>query len=278
MVWIAGIVLQLAICGLMLRNGKQKYPCFFAYCLFGATQNLLLLVLHALGTYQQYFYAFWSTGAVSAYFALSVIREIFLVALEPFAGLRDLGRIAFRWATALMILIALAVGLNIKANYISVIQTAVLNFESSVRMMQVGLLLMMFFFSKRIGLSIRSRTFGIALGVGTTAAINLFSVSLLSGVGTAHLVLVNQFRAGFFLVAAVTWCTYFAVPAPQEKFVMVPIASPLMRWNEVAAALGHPAGRVVYANGTEPFLPQAERMVDEIWEQNFGHGNVRSTS
>ena len=265
----ASVLIQAGIAGFMLRNGsKQKFPRFLQYCVFGALQNALLTGLLAWGTYAQYFYAFWSLSVISAILGLFVIQEVFLSALQPLAGLRDLGRIAFRWAAVLMLVISIVVGLNAHSGFPRAIPSAVASLESSVRLMQVGLLLLLFLVAPRLNLSIGSRTFGIALGMGTLAAVNLFCYSILSNSGTKYLLLTNQLRLGFFLAASLTWLSYFALPAAQEKPQMYPISSPLMRWNEVAMALGHSAGRVVYTNtsSAEPFLPQVERMVDRIFE------------
>jgi len=111
-----------------------------------------------------------------------------------------------------------------------------------------------------------TRTFGIALGMGTLAAVNMFSAVLLANLTGNSAAIANLVRGLIFMATQSAWIAYFMLPARNDKPIMVPIASPLMRWNEVAAAIGHPAGRVMYVNGSnpEPFLPQVERMVEEV--------------
>lgn len=266
---------QLGIACFMWRNGSRKrFPRFFEYSLFGAVQNLSLMSLLAGGTYAQYFYTYYATSLISAILSFLVIQEAFLAALQPLEGLQDLGRMAFRWAAVFMLIVSSVVGVNTHGRMLRGIPSAITSIESSVRLMQVGLLVLLFLASRRLGLSIKSRTFGIAFGMGTLAALNLLCFSVLSSSGTKHLLLINQLRLGFFVSIALTWLGYFALPAAQAQAQMYPIASPLMRWNEVAMALGHSAGRVVYTNtsSAEPFLPQVERMVDRIFETEMKKG------
>lgn len=261
---------ELGIACFMIRDGSMhKFPRFFQYCLFNASQSLFLACMLAWASYDQYFYSYWITNAISATLSFLVIQEIFMAALRPLEGLRDLGRIAFRWVAGLMLIISILMGLSTHIGLNRVLASAVISFESSVRLMQVGLLLLLFLISSRLGLSIKGRVFGIALGMGALAVVNLVAYSLISSTGTTHLVLINQLRSGFYIAVDVTWLVYFVLPAKQESPVMVPIASPLMRWNEVAMAFGHSAGRVVYTDSAEPFLPQVERMVDRIFENGM---------
>lgn len=266
-VWIGGITLQALVCMIMGTRGTAKiFPKFFVYSLFGVIQSVLLLNISLRGNYRWYFAAYYIGGAVSSILGFFVIQEVFVAAMRPLEGLRDLSVLAFRWAAALMLLIACLVMVNSKSPYAAGLPNAVTNLESSVKLMQVGLLLMLFMFSKRIGLSAKTQTFGIALGMGLIASVNMFCGPLGANLHGTSAAVLSLVRATIFMVVCATWVTYFAMRATAEKPIIVPIASPLMRWNEIAAAIGHPAGRVMYVNGSpsEPFLPQVERIVDDV--------------
>ena len=266
-IWIGGISLQALVCMVMgTRGSARTYPKFFIYSLFGTIQSVLLLNISLRGNYKWYFATYWVGSAVSSLLGFFVIQEVFVAAMRPLDGLRDLSVIAFRWAAALMLVVALLVALNSHAPYASGLPTAVINLESSVKLMQIGLLLMLFTFSKRIGLSVKTRTFGIALGMGVTASVVMFSTVLSGHLHGSNAAAVDMVKAAMCMVIYGVWLAYFALPATEEKPLIVPIASPLMRWNEIAAAIGHPAGRVMYVNGSasEPFLPQVERIVDDV--------------
>jgi len=266
-VWIATILAQALVCLLMGVNGSGKnYPRFFTYSLFGVLNSVALLGLVRVGRYDFYFWGYWSLGLLSSILGLLVIKEVFVAAMRPLEGLRDLSSLAFRWAACLMAIVALIVTLNSRSGGSNSVLVGVTNFESSVKLMQVGLLLMLFTFSKRIGLSVKSRTFNNKMGLGVTAAVNMFALSLLPHLTESGQGVLNLLRGLAFLSSCLVWVTYFALPVTEEKPVIVPIASPLMRWNEIAAAIGHPAGRVMYVNGSsaEPFLPRIERIVDDV--------------
>jgi hypothetical protein len=267
LMWIASCVGQLAACGFMLRRGgSRQFPRFFAYTLFGVLQNPILFWFHQQGDYARYFYAFWVSCALSALLGLAVIQEVFYAALKPFAGLRDLGRIAFRWSAALLLLIAMLVGFDSHQN---VLMASVQHLEGGVRMMEVGLLLLLFTASEKIGLSMRSRVFGVALGIGFTAASNLLFASMWPKAGSSLLLVLNLTRVCSFLAACVIWNLYFALPAVKEQPVLLPVTSPLMRWNEAALAFGHSGGRVMYTSEPESFLPSVERMVDRVLDRDL---------
>ncbi|MEO8725340.1 MAG: hypothetical protein ABI383_04390 [Acidobacteriaceae bacterium] len=268
---ISFALLQLGAALFMRRNGsRQKFPRFFEYCLLNAAVEAVMLGLLVWGNYALYYYTYWITSALCTVLGFLVIREVFLAALQPLEGLRDLGKIAFRWVAGLLLLVSLVVGLNTHAGgIVGAVSSAFLSLESGVRLIQVGLLLLLYLVSSKIGLSVSGRVFGITLGMGILAAVDLFGFSVLSNSGTNHLTLINDLRLGVGLLAGLTWFAYFALPAVEERPVMVPIASPMMRWNEVAKAFGNPAGRVVYTDGAEPFLPQVERMVDRIFENGM---------
>lgn len=266
-VWIGGIALQAVVCMVMGTRGSAKtFPKFFVYSLFGAIQSALLLNISFHGNYRWYFATYHIGGAVSSILGFFVIQEVFVAAMRPLEGLRDLSVLAFRWAAALMLVIAFLVIANSQSPYAAGLPSAATNLESTVKLMQVGLLLMLFMFSKRIGLSVKTRTFGIALGLGLVASVSMFSAPLGAHLHGSNAALLQLIKATVFMLICGAWVAYFALPVTDEKPIIVPIASPLMRWNEIAAAIGHPAGRVMYVNGSpaEPFLPQVERIVDDV--------------
>uniref|UniRef100_A0A7V4XTW3 Uncharacterized protein n=1 Tax=Acidobacterium capsulatum TaxID=33075 RepID=A0A7V4XTW3_9BACT len=68
----------------------------------------------------------------------------------------------------------------------------------------------------------------------------------------------------------VTWITYFLLPERQEEreIAIIPVQSPLIRWNDVAQALGHSTPRVAIGASSGFFLQDVERVVDRVLARN----------
>jgi hypothetical protein len=265
LLWILEPLVLGIICFLMLRSrSRSQFPIFFAYCAFSAVTNIVLLAISIPKVYAEYFYAYWIASLLSSVLGLAVIREVFLEAFSALPGLRDLGRITFRWAAFITLMIAIVVGLNATHGYVGVILASVINLESSVRIIQVGLLLLLFVGSEHLGLSVRSRTFGIALGMGLAACSNLLVISIYPAFSAQHTLALNLVHSSMFLLTALVWTAYFALPAVETKPVPLAVASPLSRWNEAAIAFGYKGAKVLYPQSPEPFLPQVERIVNRV--------------
>jgi len=66
------------------------------------------------------------------------------------------------------------------------------------------------------------------------------------------------------------WIGYFLMPEPQaeREAITLPVSSPLIRWNEIATALGHSTPHVVVGQSSATFLQDVEQVVDKILTKN----------
>src|SRR5689334_3285561 len=106
LLWIAPAIMFCALAVLMARRGLRKsYPFFFLYAV-----NQVLCFIVQFAVYHkfpsQYFYAYWTMAGISVLLALTVIYEVFLEVFRPLEGLRDLGKVLFRWAAAVLVVAA----------------------------------------------------------------------------------------------------------------------------------------------------------------------------
>jgi hypothetical protein len=62
-------------------------------------------------------------------------------------------------------------------------------------------------------------------------------------------------------VTLLTWGTYFALPVPERKMILLPTTSPFFLWNRVSEALGDHPGFVVVAGFKPEMLAPAELTV-----------------
>ena len=103
-----------------------------------------------------------------------MLQEIFKDAFRPYEALRDLSVILFRWSALVVLLVGVmwAINGNHKSDNGAIVD-AILLAERSVRLMQCGLVFFLLLFSEYLGISRRSPLFGISLGFGLFAAVNM---------------------------------------------------------------------------------------------------------
>jgi len=91
-----------------------------------------------------------------------------------------------------MLLVSVVVAFSNSGNSDPLIQ-AITTLQRSVRMVQCGLILFLLLFSRFLGVSKRQQSFGIALGFGLFASVELILIALNSGglLGIAHISLIN---------------------------------------------------------------------------------------
>jgi len=218
-----------------------------------------------------YIYGYWicySIGAIAIFFAL---QEIFKAVMEPVPGLQRLGLIAFRWVSVVSVVIVL--GMTAMPAYRHgtndiFLATVTSQLMRCIAILEICLLAYLAITVHSLGRSLRGRVFGIGLGFGLEASGALICSLMISKVGTGTI-----WSMGNFLLQAASigtlliWTVYFALPEPVEERnpITLPVTSPLLRWNEIAGALGQRAPHVALgATSSAFFLQDVEQVVDKI--------------
>lgn len=258
--WIAHPVLQIAVASIMFwRRQYRVFPVFFAYLGFQVAGFAILFPLQKWGEYSHYFYGYWTLSAISVVLGFRVIQEIFEDVFRPYHTLRDLGTVLFRWAALVMLLVAGVVMVASPASGDPVLQ-AIITLQRCVRVVQCGLILFLLIFSKYLGVSWRQQSFGIALGFGSMAAVELTLVALNT---SAHL---SQLRLNLFNFAAydlviLIWLAYGLVKAPLRAAATNVLTS--QRWEQGLTELQHPSSG-------DSLIPIFEGMVDRAFSRTAG--------
>ena len=110
-----------------------------------------------------------------------IIREVFLDVFRPYYTLKDLGSVMFKWAALVMLLVAFVVAASNSGQGMEPILQAILTVQRCVRVAQCGLVLFLVVFSRYVGVSWRQKSFGIALGLGAAAGVELGTYALYVG-------------------------------------------------------------------------------------------------
>lgn len=221
-----------------------------------------------------YFYTYWTLYLIGALFIFLVIREVYSVLMEPVPQLRKLGMMVFRWVLAISCIIAavIAVSAGITPMHTfaqRLVYTAELGLHS-VSVLELCLLAFIALTIHSLGRSFRSPLFGIALGLGIQAASDFFMVALAEWQHAKIWSFANLLLEVSTVVVLLTWTTYFLMPERREErqVVTVPSPSPLIRWNDVAQALGHGSPRIAAGASSGFFLQDVERVVDRVLARN----------
>ena len=129
-----------------------------------------------LGSYERYtayFWLYWACSAVNLVLGFMVIYEIFLDVFRPYHTLKDLGSVLFKWAALVMSLVGFVVAASSPIGDQGPIVQAVITVTRCVRVAQVGLILFLLVFSRYLGVSWKQHSFGLSLGLGLSAGVEL---------------------------------------------------------------------------------------------------------
>lgn len=267
-IWIAHPILESVLAGIMVkRKMHRQFPVFFTYILCQIVTFAILFPIYEKGPkyYDAYFYAYWLGAAVSLAIGFKVIHEIVLTVFRPYHALKDLATVLFRWAALVMLLVALVVAASSPTSTNSPITQSVTTSERCVRVIQCGLILFLLVFSKYLGISWRQPSFGIALGFGGYASVELASFALYAG-GQLHARYLNILHPSAYLIAIATWIAYALLTTQEREEPNRLLVS--QRWEQGLSDL---QGRDV---PPDSLIPMFESMVERAFSKAPGNGEV----
>lgn len=245
------------------RKQWSEYWSLSSYLIVHAVAGAAILPLfrwqHQHGTnryslaYDAAFYTYWVSFAIESILALVVIYCVFRLAMAPLRGLQGLGMLVFRWAGAISIAVALGSAFTPHQSGTRYLIAAISQLERTQSILTLCLLLFVCFAIRPMGLSFRSRIFGVSLGLGVMATNNLVQAAWLANKPTMSTVadIVNSIAC---CGALVLWVAYFAAPEPERRMIVLPTTSPLLRWNQISQVLGDDPGHVALT-GLDSFAP-----------------------
>jgi len=256
--WIAHPVLQMGIAAMMVHRGlHRKFKFFFGYIV---TQIIIFAVLFPTfwHNYSAAFYLSWVCDAMSVAFGFGVIHEVFVDVFRAFHTLRDLGTVLFKWAGLVMLLVAGVVSVSTNSSDFAPWMQAIITSQRCVRIIQVGMVLFLLFFAHYVGVSRRQHSFGIALGFGSFAVIEL--VLICSWVGN-HLSgpWMSILNMAAYNCSLAVWLGYVAVKRPARD-ASQSLLQP-QRWEQSLSDIHHPLP-------ADSLIPMFEGMVDRALSRN----------
>lgn len=233
--WIVGVALQVLLAlVLVARKIWQQYPFFSAYVFFTLLATGIMSALFRRD--MVYFYTFWICEAVAMVLGLAVVREIFTSLFSPHAALRQLARVIFRVAMIVMIILAFSAIYGQWGKALGIVKGVQLAIEAT-RIVELGAIMFLFLCSSAFGLHWRQNVFGIALGLGTCAAVELVNVTLMSYASPAAVQHFSLLRSLAFNCSLLIWLGYLLAPERASSKAEVPKTAQLEQWNQAVMEL-----------------------------------------
>lgn len=251
--WIMHPLLQMGIAAFMVRRGLLKqFKFFFAYILTQIVGFAILFPAFVWRSYAAVFYLYWASNAISVTCGFLVIHEVFVDMFKFFHTLRDLGSVLFKWAGLVMLLVAAVVSVSANSPHMSPWIQAIITSQRCVRIIQVGMVMFLLFFAQYVGVSRKQHSFGIALGFGTFAVIELILICSWVGnhLGDPWMSIINMTA---YNASLTMWLSYVAVKRPIRD-VTRSLLQP-QRWEQSLTDIHHPLP-------ADSLIPMFEGMVD----------------
>jgi|SRR6266851_598147 hypothetical protein len=237
--WVAPHILLGVALAVFLRRGLRKqFPFFLTYVVFDLFNFLTLiaadvLVLWDSGRLNLYRWILvWGLG-ISSLLSFGVIYELVNQMILSRTTLAQTLRPMLRWSAAVLVLLTAIASGRLAVIGIERVMNVfqVLDFSSSV--LQVGMLAVLFLFSRVLRLSWRSFPVGIAVGFGILGCVELSAAALLSVFGARGYAAIDAVRLAAFHVCVLVWLCYLVLPEREARLMGAPVQkSDLELWDQ----------------------------------------------
>jgi hypothetical protein len=252
--WLVGPVLQITLLIFMIRRELQVvFPRFFSYIVLQIVKSGILFLIYRYN-HENYFDAYWSGNAISVLLAVTVMDEILHNLLKQYGGIQSLTSIIFRWACGLLLLLSIVNAFSSQQTSADRVVSAVLAFDRSVRVMQCGLFFLLMILCRFLRNCWRQHVFGIALGFGIFASIELMLVSIVMHFGDAPVAILSLVKSAAYNGVTLLWI--MCLRRQRESILEIDVAPQLSALN-VSLVASTQAGD----NG---FLSMVEQAVDRV--------------
>jgi hypothetical protein len=252
--WAAGPVLQIMLLLFMFHRKRHAvFPRFFSYIIFQIVKSGILFVVYRYSP-DNYFGAYWSGNAISVLLGVAVMDEILQHLLKQYGGIQKFASVIFRWACGLLIVLSIVNAFSTQQASADRLLSAVLAFDRSERVMQCGLCILLMILCRFLRNCWRQPVFGIALGFGVFACIEMVLVSVVMHFGNSPAAIVSLIKSSAYNAVTVLWIVYLR--RPSESALRFEQAEQLSALNVVLVGSTEA--------GDPKFISMVEQMVDRV--------------
>ena len=230
--WIAPHILLGLVAVLMVRRKLCKdFPLFLCYAISEVLQTAALFAFFYVHSSLYYSYVFMIGGGLIVAFQFGVIHEVFENVLGDSAALKRLATFLFRWATALLLLVAVAVAAYTSGGGANRLTASIRVTSKIVSIVQCGLIIFLLLFVRYFRLSWRSYAFGAALGLGIYASVSIVTSAIATQFGNSMTGIFDLIEMGTFHCSVLIWLFYLLMPEPEPRKVDAVNLEDVQTWN-----------------------------------------------
>ena len=253
-IWLVGPVLQITLLIFMIqRRLHVVFPRFFSYIVFQVVKSGVLFGIYRF-YHQNYFDAYWTGNAISVLLSVTVMDEILHNLLESYGGIQRLTSLIFRWSCGLLLLLSIVNAFSTQQSSSDRVISVVLAFDRSVRIMQCGLFFLLLVLTRLLRNCWRQNVFGIALGFGLFASIELILVSIVMYFGDRGATVISLIKSAAYDGVTLLWVMYLG-----RSTESMPVLDVAPRMDILNTALAAPIQA-----GESAFLSMVEDAVDRV--------------
>ncbi|HXZ27737.1 MAG TPA: hypothetical protein VEG08_07030 [Terriglobales bacterium] len=241
--WIATPLGQLVLVVILARRSLiRQMPWFFAYTIWVMTTSLVQLPLYlqsrALRSVTSAsFYVSWTADAGSIMLGFLAVYEVFCQVFQPYESFRRWAPALFRWCGVTLLLLGSAGALLSSPHPQLRIVAGLLVLERTLRVVQVGLLVLVLLTSRYLHITWKPHLLGVASGFGMYAAVAIVCTTLQAQNGPVGYWALGMVSFSAYTCAVMIWVAYFLVRQPVvESIRQVPRTVETEQWHQ---ALSH---------------------------------------
>jgi hypothetical protein len=252
--WLAGPLLQIILLTYMVGHKLHRVlPRFFSYILFQTLKSACLFITYRYFS-ESYFDVYWAGNAVSVLLAVAVMDEILQSLLREYKSTQTFGTTIFRWSCGLLLLLAIIGAWSSSETGADGVVAAVFAFDRSVRLMQCGLFLLLMLLGRFLRNCWRQPAFGIALGFGVFASVELILISIVMSYGSSEGAIISLVKSAAYNAVTLLWIGYLRQQV-----------QPATRPQPTVDALGRVMpGPARVSDGETAFMLMVEQAVDRV--------------
>jgi hypothetical protein len=252
--WVLGPVLQITVLVFMTqRRLNVVFPRFFSYIVFQVVKSGFLFGIYRC-FYESYFDTYWTGNAISVLLSVAVMDEVLHNLLNGYGSIQRLTSLIFRWACGLLLLLSIVNAFSTQQTSSDRVISVVLAFDRSVRVMQCGLFILLLLLCRLLRNCWRQHVFGIALGFGLFASIELTLVSIVMYFGDRGAAVISLIKSAAYNGVTLVWVMYLRRSTESR-----PVLEVAPRMDILHAALAAPI-----QDGDSAFLSMVEEAVDRV--------------
>jgi hypothetical protein len=229
--WVAPNVILLFLAVLLWRRGIwRQLPAFLAFAIVSAVGDLLVFSADIAPSVspQNFWRVDWAVLLIESLLKFIAIGEIFSRVLNPYPSISRIGRVLVTGVGAALVLLASLIAAFSHADSTVRLISGVHLLEQTVFLIELGLILFLFVFTRYFRLSWDRPSFGVLLGFGVSACGHLAAWAIIANADPSARgrTLLDLLEMTTHQICVLIWFYYLLVPPKAPTRPTVPPTDP----------------------------------------------------